>query len=213
MTSHPAVRPEAARPARSATHDSLIDSAAFAELRTEMDSLDERREHIIKASRSILKDSKRAIYRLHRGDDAGAQECLTAARRRKQELEQLMAGELSLRAGSFSSACEEYTEAAAFAAFLRAERLPTRDELGVTAEEYLLGLADFTGELARRAVLAATRRDEAEVQRIHTLLEELYGLFVEFDFRNGELRRKYDSIKYNLRKVEEVRYELSRTNT
>ena len=85
--------------------------------------------------------------------------------------------------------------------------VPSRDALGVTAEEYLLGLADLAGELARRAVLAATKQDTWEVTRIHDLLQALYGKFIEYDFRNGELRRKFDSIKYQLQKVEEVRYD------
>ena len=61
----------------------------------------------------------------------------------------------------------------------------------------------------RRAVIAATKHRTADVKKIHEAVEGLYGQFVRFDFRNGELRRKYDSIKYNLQKVEQMLYDLS----
>ena len=32
---------------------------------------------------------------------------------------------------------------------------------------------------------------------------------IEFDFRNGPLRRKYDGLKYAVKKIEEILYELS----
>ena len=32
---------------------------------------------------------------------------------------------------------------------------------------------------------------------------------IEFDFRNGPLRRKYDGLKYAIKKIEEILYELS----
>lgn len=187
----------------------MLDEANFAEMKKEMDAFDAKRERIIKESRDVLKLSKRAIYSLHRGENDAAQELLAEARKRKRELERLIDKDGPLRTGSLSAACEEFVEAAALQAYVSEQRIPTRKELAVTADEYLLGLADLTGELARRAVLAATKQDLWEVTRIHDLIQALYGKFVEFDFRNGELRRKFDSIKYNLQKVEEVRYELS----
>ena len=35
------------------------------------------------------------------------------------------------------------------------------------------------------------------------------GIFLKFDFRNGALRKKYDGLKYTLRKMENTLYELS----
>lgn len=34
------------------------------------------------------------------------------------------------------------------------------------------------------------------------MVEAISGELIQFDFRNGPLRKKYDSIKYNLRKLE-----------
>ena len=35
-------------------------------------------------------------------------------------------------------------------------------------------------------------------------LEELYGELLKFDFRDGELRKKFDGIKYDLKRLEDV---------
>lgn len=45
------------------------------------------------------------------------------------------------------------------------------------------------------------------------LLEQLNGKMLEFDFRNGPLRRKYDGLKYALKLVEDIVFEASLVNT
>ena len=43
-------------------------------------------------------------------------------------------------------------------------------------------------------------------------MDALMGIFLKFDFRNGSLRKKYDSLKYTLKKVENTLYEMSLTS-
>lgn len=181
----------------------------FSDIRETFDRVDEEREAIIKESRDLLKLSKHAIYSVHRGDLEKAKEQLASAAKIKARLDEMVKENCALKTGGYSSALAEYVEAATFFHFITDHRLATREALGVDPEEYLLGLADLTGELARRAVLQATKRNEEAVKEIHAFLEALYGQFVQFDFRNGELRRKYDSIKYNLQKVEQILYDLA----
>ena len=45
------------------------------------------------------------------------------------------------------------------------------------------------------------------------MVTELNAKMIEFDFRNGPLRRKYDGLKYALKKIEEIVYELSLLDT
>lgn len=54
----------------------------------------------------------------------------------------------------------------------------------------------------RYAVVKATARDVAAVERCRAIVDAISGELIQFDFRNGGLRRKFDSIKYNLRKLE-----------
>jgi len=112
--------------------------------------------------------------------------------------------------GTVSGAIEEWCEGKIFLAFKSASRLPSFDELEIaTIEEYLGGLLDFTGELNRYAVLQATKRNSEEVERCADIVDKLSELFLKFDFRNSNLRRKHDVLKYTLKKVESLRYELS----
>ena len=70
-------------------------------------------------------------------------------------------------------------------------------------------MLDFTGELNRYCVAKATARDVAAVTRCRDIVDALMGIFLKFDFRNGALRKKYDGLKYTLRKMENTLYELS----
>ena len=60
----------------------------------------------------------------------------------------------------------------------------------------------FIGELNRYAIGRAIRRDVKSVQLCRDLVDALNGAFMQFDFRNGPLRRRYDAIKYTLKKLE-----------
>jgi predicted translin family RNA/ssDNA-binding protein len=73
-----------------------------------------------------------------------------------------------------------------------------------------LGICDLTGELTRRAVSLVTKGKGKEVLVIKNFVEDIYGEFLKFDLRNGNLRKKYDSIKWNLKKLEEIMYDLSK---
>ncbi|GMF23009.1 unnamed protein product [Phytophthora fragariaefolia] len=137
----------------------------------------------------------------------------------------------SLRDGALSSSLEEYAEAKSFCYYLDTKRLlPRRDVPVVQKNEYLGGVIDFTGEkntnvelscvpgvsscpprarsfstigeLVRYAVVKATARDVEEVKRCKAMVEAISGELIQFDFRKGPLRRKFDAVKYNLRKLE-----------
>lgn len=188
----------------------IIDVSEFLQLRREISDYDAARDTIIKESRDITKSSKSAIYSLHRGETAAAKQQLVAAEKLIAKLLKEVEKDEHLRGGSFSASLEEYTEAKAFLRFLEDGTLITKKELKVVnAEEYLLGLCDFTGELVRYAVLRATARDKKAVQSVRDIIDAIHGQLLQFDLRNGELRKKYDSIKYNLQKAENTLYDLT----
>jgi hypothetical protein len=45
---------------------------------------------------------------------------------------------------------------------------------------------------------------------IKDVVDEIYGEFLKMDLRNSELRKKSDQIKWNLKKLEEIAYDISR---
>src|SRR3989344_5486552 len=93
--------------------------------------------------------------------------------------------------------------------FVREGRIANREELDVNTSDYLLGLCDLTGELVRLAINKAIRKDYSYALRIKSAVEEIYGEFLKFDLRNGPLRKKADSLKWNLKKLEELALSIS----
>jgi predicted translin family RNA/ssDNA-binding protein len=81
--------------------------------------------------------------------------------------------------------------------------------LELTPDEYLGGVLDFAGELNRHAISKATARDSAAVRRARDCVEALLGRFLALDLRNGNLRKKYDGLKYVLRNLEATLYDLT----
>jgi len=82
--------------------------------------------------------------------------------------------------------------------------ISTHEQLKTTLEQYLLGLCDLTGELMRKAVNSAINKDTATLNKIREFVSQIYAGFLEFDLRNGELRKKSDAIKWNLQKIEDL---------
>lgn len=190
----------------------MLDTSDFDRIEGEMRAYDEKREQVVKRSRDIQKLSKQAIFSLHRGADKEAEGRLAAAKKAAEELLPVIKENPTLRPGSYSNAIEEYAEALAFRCYLTDGRLIRQAEVELAeVEEYLGGVLDFTGELGRLAVVQATKRDEAAVQKARDLVEAIFGAFLQFDLRNGSLRKKFDTLKWTARKLENTLYELSLT--
>jgi len=187
----------------------MIDKKDFKKIIKELEKFDERREKLIKESRKLLKFSKRLIYALNRGNDKEIKILLKNIKNVKDKIDNLVKKDIALRfEGSYSDAMQEYCEAMCYYSFIKDNRIPKISELKVKVEDYLCGLCDLTGELERRAVVSATKNNLKEVEKIKKVIDEIYACFLELNLRNGLLRRKFDSIKWNLKKVEEIFYDL-----
>ena len=189
----------------------MIDKKDFQSMASEMAEFDGKRETIIKNSRDILKLSKQAVYDIHRDDLNYAKKKIDEAEKEIEKLKKSIKETKGMEvAGAFYDAQEEYVEAKTYYEFVKNGKILTRKQLDVDTETYLGGISDLTGEMSRRAVIKATEGKNDEVKKIRDTIDEIHGQFLKFDFRNGELRKKADSIKWNLKKVEEVLYDLKR---
>ena len=187
----------------------MLDTNEFNKLRSELENFDKQREILIKKSRDIIRLSKLIIYSVHRDDLDSAARQISKIEKDKKEFEKITKHDCKLiYEASYTAAIQEYVEASCFFEFVKNRNIPSKNKLGVSTEEYLLGLCDLTGELARRAVVHAMT-DFEEVTRIKGIIESIFGEFLKFDLRNGNLRKKSDSIKWNLKKIEEVIYDIS----
>jgi len=105
--------------------------------------------------------------------------------------------------------------------YLESESLATRDQvkemtglsstvnLKLDIEEYLVGLCQLSNELSRLSVNCVTSEDYTRPVRIAEFITSLNTGFRQLNLKNDHLRKKFDSIKYDLKKVEEVVYDLS----
>ena len=188
----------------------MIDKKDFEKIRLNLEKYDSKREELIKKARDVLKLSKLLIYSVHRGDLKEAARIEAQVRKEKENLDKIASPLAGLiYEGSYSEAIQEFVEALSYYAFVVDRKIPTALSLKVAEEDYLMGICDLTGELSRKAVTIA-HKDVKEVGVIKNLVEEIFGEFLKFNLRNGELRKKFDSIKWNLNKLEEIMYDIKK---
>jgi translin len=168
------------------------------------------RHDVIARSNEALRFAKQAIFRLHRADHKGSREQLDQVKKLLATLQkQLLKKHPELmHQGAYLAALEEYAEAELFYGAMVQGKVAEIKGIQIAAEQYLAALADLTGELTRQAVLKATERDHATVEKYFRITEELVGGLIQFDLV-GVLRQKYDDAKRNLKRLESVRYDMS----
>jgi Translin family len=90
--------------------------------------------------------------------------------------------------------------------------LKDRDAFHITIEEYLQSLITLIEELARLAINSVTLGDYKRPLQISKFVKDLHAGFQILNLKNDSLRRRSDSIKYNVKKIEDVVYDLSLRN-
>lgn len=64
-------------------------------------------------------------------------------------------------------------------------------------------------DFSRLAVNAVTMADFATPLRLSDFVKDLYAGFGMLNLKNDSLRKRFDSIKYDVKKIEEVVYDIS----
>ncbi|MEA2037747.1 MAG: hypothetical protein U9O94_09635 [Nanoarchaeota archaeon] len=186
----------------------MIDKTNFNKVKKEMQNYDKQRELVVRKSRDIIRLSKELIYSIHRNDMRNAQRLKKDIDKELERLNKLAKNRKLQSEGSVKVAIMEYIEAIAYLKFVKNKKIPTFNKNYIDIDYYLMGLCDLTGELTRRAVNSAIKEDYKGVKEIKELVENIYGLFIQLDIRGNELRRKFDSIKWDLKKLEDLVCEL-----
>lgn len=174
-------------------------------MQKELAAYDSQRELLIKKSRDVLKLSKQIIYAVHRSELKQAESLIKEIEKELSALNKITQhSTFLLSEGSYKIAVQEYVEALLYFHVVKDKTLSTHTQLKVKSNHYLLGLCDLTGEIVRKAVYLAGKDRYAEVIQYKDLVDQIYGELLKFDFREPELRRKFDSIKYDLKKLEDL---------
>lgn len=181
----------------------MINKKAFEDMRKELERFDSLREDLIKISRDLLKLSKATIYEIHRNSLTSAESNIKNAKTIIKKIESLIKKDPVLSSvGAYNEALEEYVEAFCYLGFMKKQKLPTAKELGVATQVYLPGVCDLVGELVRKAINSSIDGDYKTAKKIKDFVADVYSELIMFDFRNIPARRKFDSIKYGLEKLE-----------
>jgi len=181
----------------------------FAKIKNDFQTWETKRRSVVGNSNEALGHSKRAIFAFHRGDNREGYNNLKKAEKIFSYLEKMSKGQPRLRyEGSWRAALEEYAEAKLFGEYLKKKKVSELRNRQIDTEIYLGALCDFTGELVRYAVKQATDKNFNEVKLARKTIEEVVHNLIQLNL-TGYLRTKYDQAKNNLRKIEQVMYELS----
>jgi translin len=147
-------------------------------------------------TRKVIQHAAHAIRAIHRLDVDLADGFLNDARLLVDQL-RLDLGEHPdlFYAGYTQDALKEYVEACVTCALIRGQEMPLPEEIEVEPAVYLNGLAEVVGELRRRCLDVMRQGYSPEVERLLSLMDEIYALLITIDYpdalTNG-LRRQTD---------------------
>ena len=165
------------------------------------------RQQIISASAPLGHSAKKVIFALQRGEDQ--KKVLQILHSNFLKLVKKYGQERLLREASFRAALEEHIEAVFFASIINKEKISPLSGILIDAELYLGALSDVTGELVRRSTNLIAENNLSEAKRLITSGQMIVDELLDFDM-TGSLRTKYDQARNNLRKLEQLNYEISR---
>lgn len=171
--------------------------------------LEQSRRELQKLSADAQRLAKQAIFSLQRGDEQEGAARLAESVDILKKAQKISQTEIRLAGeGMWRSALEEMAEAVLFYRLVTGELVETGNLLD-DPSVMLGGLSDAVGELVRFAVRAATAGDAARVEAIAEEAERLVEYLTSIDLTGG-LRAKGDQARSHLRRLEDIRYDLSR---
>lgn len=184
------------------------------------------REKVIKKSREILKDSKKSIFYLQSDHSHKAIEIIENNQVKLKKLSEKHSVNELKSITPFLEALQEFYESVIFYTTIQAikrdndkttrkvENQQTKDpekilneifkEEYFDYEEFLKGACDAIGELVRLSVKYSIKNRIEEVIKITEISEEFYYTFLDLTGYTGNLRRKIDSVKWNIDKMQEL---------
>ncbi|HJU58136.1 MAG TPA: RNA-binding protein [Nitrososphaeraceae archaeon] len=176
----------------------------------ELQSIESRREHLIKESRDIVILCSQSIISLHQGNTQESQFKLDKAKNLYLSLKKVAQDDL-LRYLSMSE--QELVEANLLMNIVKNESLLGIDDIGVSSQAYLFGILDCIGEIKRMVydMVRYGKYDKAE--SLFIVMQEIYSAIYPFSIYdniiNG-IRKKLDLSKILIENTRELITEESR---
>lgn len=204
---------------------------AFQGFQVELDSRYDKHERIVKSSRDVTIQSKRVIFLLHRCSEKDtssdtlkeAGEKLQGIKKQFKSIAQELENEDSFQfIRAYSPGLQEFVEAYSFWYFLKHASLVSFEEvcqelvfereeeekvtLVVPPVEYILGIADLTGELMRLAINCVGKGRLDTPVNVCKLLRSIHNAFITFGNSAKGMSKKIEVMTASLKKVENTCY-------
>ncbi|RYR27446.1 hypothetical protein Ahy_B01g051476 isoform C [Arachis hypogaea] len=189
----------------------------------------EKRERVVKASRDVTMNSKKVIFQVHRMSKYNKEEVLQKAEKdlaavtnqyMSRLVKELQGTDFWKLRRAYSPGIQEYVEAATFCGFCKNGTLLTLDEINntllplsdpslqplqINILDYLLGLADLTGELMRLAIGRISDGELEFAQKICRFARDIYReltLVVPHMDDSHDMKTKMEIMLQSVMKIE-----------
>ncbi|KAG8052433.1 hypothetical protein GUJ93_ZPchr0001g32961 [Zizania palustris] len=203
--------------------------AEFAKHAEYLNTLNDKRERLVKASRDVTMNSKKVIFQVHRISKNNKEEVLSKAENDLATVVHQYIGKLvkelqgtdfwKLRR-AYTFGVQEYVEAATFCRFCKTGTLLSLDEINdsllvlsdnsveplhINVLDYILGVADLSGELMRLAIGRISDGEVEYAKNICSFVRDIYReltLVVPLMDDNSEMKKKMETMLQSVVKIE-----------
>lgn len=186
----------------------MISKKLINNLKSDIEKRDRARTRILGAGHGLGREAKHVIFSLQRGQKKEAGEALENLEKKLKPLIASAVKDGLRKEGVLQAVVEEYLEAVYLTRVMENKPLPEKLAFAASADEQLGALSDLTGELVRAAVLEATKGHYSRIKQYRDATEELYGVLLQMNL-SGALRSKRDAASRNLKRLEEILYDLA----
>jgi translin len=179
-------------------------------INNELQSIENRREHLIKESRGVVILCSQSIISLHQGHIQESQLKLDKAKDLYSSLKTLAQEDL-LRYLSMSE--QELVESILLMSIVKNETLPGLDEIGVSSQAYLFGILDCIGEIKRMVYDMVRLGKYEQAELLFGVMQEIYSNIYPFSIYDNivsGIRKKLDICKILIENTRELITEESR---
>jgi len=173
---------------------------------------DELRDMIFRQTRTVFKNTTQILFLIKtgRGIDDNSMKFFDENKTIIKSLLIATESDVLSREGRLNHAIERFTEVRLLKHFFENGTLCGPDLLDNPDDENFIGaMLGFAQELSRYVIGRACDNDVNSIYLCKAIVSQIQGKMLEFDLRNGNLRRKYDGLKYVVKSIETVLYELS----
>lgn len=84
-----------------------------------------------------------------------------------------------------------------------------KDGFHLDIEDYLMGVLQLASELSRFATNSVTLGDYERPMQISRFMADLSAGYRLLNLKNDNLRKRFDGLKYDVKKIEEIVYDIS----